>query len=56
MPAGVRHRSLLCSLRMEAERQAELERLAQLPPEERIAALEEIEARLRAELDADDEA
>lgn len=39
---------------MEAQRETQLEQLAQLPPEERIAALEQIEARLRAELDADD--
>jgi hypothetical protein len=39
---------------MEAELEAQLERLAQLPPEERIVVLEELEARMRAELDADD--
>jgi uncharacterized small protein (DUF1192 family) len=40
---------------LQKDLEAQLERLAQLPPEERIAVLEELEARLRAELDADDE-
>ena len=40
---------------MEAELEAQLEQLAQLPPEERVVALEALEAELRAELDADDD-
>lgn len=40
---------------VEAELQAQLEALSQLKPDERIAVLEELEARLRAELDTDDE-
>lgn len=32
-----------------------LERLDQSPPEERIAAIEDLERQLRAELEADDE-
>lgn len=40
---------------MERDQRAKLEELGQLPAEERIAALEELEARLRAELDADEQ-